>query len=37
MNGMIQKVWVPTTVPDIKIPSHNENIANIDFSILKIL
>ena len=37
MTKMIQKIGIPKTVPNIKIPCHNKNIANIDFSILEIL
>jgi len=37
MKWVIWKKWVPTIVSDVEIPSHNKNIANIDFSILDIL
>ena len=28
---------IPQTVPNVKVPSYNKDIINIDFSILKIL
>ena len=34
---MIQEIQIPKTIPNIKISSHNKDIVNIDFSILKIL
>ena len=34
---MIWKIWIPKIIPNIKVPSHNENIIDIDFGILKIL
>ena len=34
---MKQKVRILTAVPNIKIASHDEDIVNIDFCILKIL
>ena len=34
---MVQKVWVPKTIPNVEIPSYDENVIYIDFSILKIL
>ena len=37
MNGMKQKVRIPTAVSKIKIASHDKDFVNIDFCILKIL
>ena len=34
---MIRKKRIPDIVSDIKVPSHNENVIGISFSILEIL
>ena len=34
---MIWEIWIPKTIPNIKVLHHDENIVNIDFSILEIL
>jgi len=37
MNGMIGEKRIPETVSDVKVTHHNENIINVNFSILEIL
>jgi len=34
---MIWEIWIPKTIPNIKVLYYDENIVNIDFSILEIL
>jgi len=37
MSRMVQKIWVLKTIPNVKVPSYDEDVININFSILKIL
>ena len=37
MRRMIQVAWIPKTISNIKVPSHDKDVTNIDFSILEIL
>jgi len=37
IRGMIWEIQISKTIPNIKVPHHDENIVNIDFSILEIL
>ena len=34
---MMRKIWIPKIIPNVEIPSHDKNIVNVNFSILKIL
>ena len=37
MKRMVLKVRIPKTIPNVKITCHNEDIVEVNFSILKIL
>ena len=37
MRRMKQITRIPQTVPNVKVPSHNKDVIDIDFSILEIL
>jgi len=37
MNRIMKKIMILTTIFNVKVSCHNENIVNIDFSILEIL
>jgi len=37
MRRMVWKIKIPKIVPNVKISCHDENIVEIDFSILEIL
>jgi len=37
MSRMVRKIWVPKPISNVQVPSHDKNVIDIDFSILKIL
>ena len=37
MKRIVQKIRIPKTIPNVKIAYHNEDIVEINFSILEIL